>query len=84
MTRYNYQQGQEVYFDVKVADAERMSGSGVIVGAATTGVPVLGVNYMVKPTFFTGDVVIPSEDYPFQCVSIAEIFLKPIPKVVEA
>ena len=75
MTVYNYRQGQVINFSMKVSKGETVSGTGIIIGLATGYMPVLGCTYMVKPTQLTGNVIFPNDEYPFECIAVAEIFI---------
>ena len=80
---YNYEQGQEVLFNVQGEGDSTIAGTGVINGVAISGIAVLGVTYIVTPTSFTGTVSIPNAEYPFKSFAIPEIYLKPVAKIVE-
>ena len=45
---------------------------GVVVGVSTTGLPILGVGYIVKVT----DGSIPTEEYPYDTRTVFEIHLE--------
>jgi hypothetical protein len=71
-----------VLFKYTIAKDIIFSGEGIICGVVNTGAAVVGVSYIVKPTKLTGDVTFPSEEYPFECLAIFELFLTPAPNIV--
>ena len=77
---YNYANKQYVRFIVPVADGKKLSGFGVIRGVAVAASPVIGASYIVEPSGFNGDIIIPNEDYPFSEFCVSEMFLSPVPR----
>ena len=71
---YNYKQGQLVDFNLSLTDGI-LSGRGFVIGAASCYIPPIGANYIIKPIEFTGNITIPSADYPFECLCIGELHL---------
>lgn len=75
---FNFKHGEVVRFDISVADGERFSGRGIVIGVATTASAVIGVTYIVTPTYFDGNITIPSDTYPYTTVGISEVFLSKV------
>lgn len=75
---FKFREGQLVAFFVQVDSENAFSGEGIIIGCASTPVAVVGASYIIKPTKFYDDVVIPSETYPFSTVSIHECFINDV------
>lgn len=73
---YKFKQDQRVHFNLPIG-VEHIGGEGIIVGVATTGAPIIGKTYIVKPTtFYDGSISIPNEDYPFECLVMPEMCIK--------
>lgn len=67
MKKFKFAQNQVVQFFL----TQEIRGKGQIVGCATTELPVMGRNYIVK--VLDGDF--PSKDYPFDTIIVPEINL---------
>jgi len=57
--------------EVRYTDTD-VPGEGVVVGVSTTGLPILGVGYIVKIT----DGSLPTENYPYDTRTVFELHLE--------
>lgn len=62
--------GTRVKYDVNISSTDRLTGNGTIVGMATTGTAILGINYIIEP-----DIPISNEAYDYKCFCMFEKFL---------
>lgn len=72
MEKLKYKQYDLVKFDLK----NGVSGVGEVLGLAHTGIPILGVGYIIRVVHNTGEVAIPSEVYPFTHITCSELFME--------
>ena len=74
---YTYQQNQFVTFEIQLGNGRTLAGNGTIIGCVDSGSTVIGKTYMISPIMFSGDVVLPTVDYPFKCIALSELYIKP-------
>ena len=67
----NYEQGEIISYNNGV-----VWGTGKIVGQANTGLPVIGVSYIVEN--LKSNIPIPNEGYPYTHFIVFEIHIKKI------
>lgn len=77
MNEFTFFDGQRVAIDIPGV----LTGTGVILGAATTPYPIMGrmwiVGFDVDVRTHDGDWF-PNATYPYQCASIPECHIKPL------
>ena len=69
MNNYKFKKGERVY--VKLT--EDLYGEAIILGCATTGAPIIGCSYIIKPKFKINSLL-----YPFDVCTAFECQLKKI------
>ena len=68
---YKYRDNDEVEFD-----SGAIRGTGYVVGACNTGLPFIGVTYMIDVNVGTCSVKLPNEEYPFSFIPMCECHMK--------
>lgn len=72
MKELNLKNGETVKFETQTC-----RGTGKVVGVASIGVPFIGRN-IILTDIKSESLVIPNPTYPFEALTIPEIFLKKI------